>query len=45
LCATHDRGLHDVRPRRVVVLDEGFTRAIRTGLNDEAALAHMREAS
>lgn len=45
LFATHDRSLLDVRPRRVVVLDEGFTRDVRTGLNDDAALDHMREAS
>lgn len=45
LFATHDRSLLDVRPRRVVVLDEGFSRDVRTGLNDDAALAQLREAS
>lgn len=45
LFATHDRSLLDVRPRRVVVLDEGTTTDIRAGLNDEAAIAKMRHAS
>lgn len=45
LFATHDRSLLDVRPRRVVVLDEGHTRDIRKGLNDDAALDQMQEAS
>ncbi len=40
LFATHDRSLLDVRPRRVVVLDEGTTTDVRTGLNDDAALNH-----
>lgn len=44
LFATHDRSLLDVRPRRVVVLDEGRTTDVRTGLNDEAALARLRVA-
>lgn len=45
LFATHDRSLLDVRPRRVVVLDEGRTTDVRNGLNSDAALAGMREAS
>lgn len=46
LFATHDRSLLDVRPRRVVVLDEGTTTDVRTGLNDDSALAgKMRHAS
>ncbi len=38
LFATHDRSLLDVRPRRVVVLDEGTTTDVRTGLNHDTAL-------
>jgi cell division transport system ATP-binding protein len=45
LFATHDRSLLDIRPRRVVVLDEGRTTDVRAGLNDDAALASMRAAS
>lgn len=42
LFATHDRSLLDIRPRRVVVLDEGRTTDVRTGLNDDAALLRLR---
>ncbi len=45
LFATHDRSLLDVRPRRIVVLDEGRTTDVRAGLGDEAALGQIREAS
>jgi cell division transport system ATP-binding protein len=45
LFATHDRSLLDVRPRRVVVLDEGRTTDVRAGLNDDAAVARLRVAS
>jgi len=45
LFATHDRSLLDVRPRRVVVLDEGRTTDVRAGLNSDAALSQMRAAS
>jgi cell division transport system ATP-binding protein len=45
LFATHDRTLLDVRPRRVVVLDEGCTTDVRAGLGDDSALGRMREAS
>ena len=37
LFATHDRTLLDVRPRRVVVLDEGKALDARNGLDEEAA--------
>ncbi len=45
LFATHDRSLLDVRPRRVVVLDEGCTSDVRTGLCNDAALGDIQEAS
>lgn|GEM_PF-138712 len=41
LFATHDRSLLDIRPRRVVVLDEGRATDVRSGLNDEAALVRL----
>ncbi len=44
LFATHDRSLLDVRPRRIVVLDEGRTSDVRAGLNDDDALERMRVA-
>lgn len=45
LFATHDRSLLDIRPRRIVVLDEGRTSDIRAGLNTDDALSRMRVAS
>lgn len=42
--ATHDRSLLDVRPRRVVVLDEGRATDIRDGLNDDAAVERLKVA-
>jgi cell division transport system ATP-binding protein len=45
LFATHDRSLLDVRPRRIVVLDEGRTTDVAAGLNDDAARSRLREAS
>ncbi len=44
LFATHDRSLLDIRARRVVVLDEGRTTDIRTGLNDDAAIGRLQVA-
>jgi cell division transport system ATP-binding protein len=44
LFATHDRSLLDVRPRRVVVLDEGRATDIRDGLNDDAAVERLKVA-
>ena len=44
LFATHDRSLLDVRPRRVVVLDEGRATDIRHGLNDDAAVERLKVA-
>jgi cell division transport system ATP-binding protein len=41
LFATHDRTLLDVRPRRVVVLDEGRAFDAPRGLDDEASLASL----
>jgi cell division transport system ATP-binding protein len=41
LFATHDRSLLDIRPRRVVVLDEGRATDVRSGLNDDAALIRL----
>jgi cell division transport system ATP-binding protein len=41
LFATHDRSLLDIRPRRVVVLDEGRTSDVTTGLQDESALHRL----
>jgi cell division transport system ATP-binding protein len=45
LFATHDRSLLDIRPRRIVVLDEGRSSDIRAGLNTDDALSRMRVAS
>jgi cell division transport system ATP-binding protein len=44
LFATHDRTLLDVRPRRVVVLDEGRTTDVEAGLNDDAAVRRLQVA-
>lgn len=44
LFATHDRSLLDVRPRRVVVLDEGRATDVRDGLNDDAAVERLKVA-
>lgn len=38
LFATHDRSLLDVRPRRVVVLDEGRAHDVRQGLSEETSV-------
>jgi cell division transport system ATP-binding protein len=47
LFATHDRTLLDVRPRRVVVLDEGKATDVKAGLmvNDAPAAAYSFEAT
>jgi len=44
LFATHDRTLLDVRPRRVVVLDEGQALDVQNGLDDGAALSGLQVA-
>jgi len=44
LFATHDRSLLDVRPRRVVVLDEGKATDVPNGLDDVAELVGRRVA-
>jgi cell division transport system ATP-binding protein len=44
LFATHDRSLLDVRPRRVVVLDEGKATDVPNGLDDAAELTGRRVA-
>ena len=44
LFATHDRSLLDIRPRRVVVLDEGKATDVPHGLDDAAALVGKRVA-
>jgi cell division transport system ATP-binding protein len=44
LFATHDRSLLDVRPRRIVVLDEGKTTDVRHGLNEDAAVERLKVA-
>jgi cell division transport system ATP-binding protein len=44
LFATHDRSLLDVRPRRVVVLDEGKATDVPNGLDDVAGLVGRRVA-
>jgi len=44
LFATHDRSLLDVRPRRVVVLDEGKATDVPNGLDDAAELVGRRVA-
>jgi cell division transport system ATP-binding protein len=36
LFATHDRSLLDVRPRRVVILDEGKATDVPAGLQEDA---------
>jgi cell division transport system ATP-binding protein len=43
LFATHDRTLLDVRPRRVVVLDEGKALDARDGLDEEAAPGSLHQ--
>jgi len=44
LFATHDRSLLEVRPRRVVVLDEGKATDVPNGLDDAAELVGRRVA-
>jgi cell division transport system ATP-binding protein len=44
LFATHDRTLLDVRPRRVVVLDEGKATDVPGGLDQAADLMDLRVA-
>jgi cell division transport system ATP-binding protein len=44
LFATHDRSLLDVRPRRVVVLDEGKATDVLNGLDEAAELVGRRVA-
>ena len=44
LFATHDRSLLDVRPRRVVVLDEGKATDVPNGLDAAAQLVGRRVA-
>jgi putative ABC transport system ATP-binding protein len=44
LFATHDRSLLDVRPRRVVVLDEGKATDVPHGLDEAGELAGLRVA-
>jgi cell division transport system ATP-binding protein len=44
LFATHDRSLLDVRPRRVVVLDEGKATDVPDGLDGAADLLGLRVA-
>src|SRR5690606_37131539 len=44
LFATHDRSLLDIRPRRILVLDEGRTSEVHAGLNNDEALSRMRVA-
>jgi cell division transport system ATP-binding protein len=44
LFATHDRSLLDVRPRRVVVLDEGKAMDVPNGLEGAAELVGLRVA-
>ena len=44
LFATHDRSLLDVRPRRVVVLDEGKATDVPNGLDEAAELPGRRVA-
>jgi cell division transport system ATP-binding protein len=45
LFATHDRSLLDIRPRRILVLDEGRTSEVHAGLNNDEAVSRMRAAS
>jgi cell division transport system ATP-binding protein len=44
LFATHDRSLLDIRPRRVVVLDEGKAVDVPDGLDAAADLDSLRVA-
>ncbi len=44
LFATHDRSLLDIRPRRIVVLDEGRVTDVKMGLNDEGAIERLQVA-
>jgi cell division transport system ATP-binding protein len=44
LFATHDRSLLDIRPRRVVVLDEGKATDVPGGLDQAAGLEDLRVA-
>ncbi len=44
LFATHDRSLLDVRPRRIVVLDEGRVTDVANGLASEEAISKLRVA-
>ena len=44
LFATHDRSLLDIRPRRVVVLDEGKATDVPGGLDEAAGLVGLRVA-
>lgn len=39
--ATHDRSLLDIRPRRVMVLDEGRVTDVMNGLNNDDAVARL----
>jgi cell division transport system ATP-binding protein len=44
LFATHDRSLLDIRPRRIVVLDEGRVTDVAQGLASEEAISKLRVA-
>ncbi len=44
LFATHDRSLLDVRPRRIVVLDEGRATDVPNGLDEAAGLVDLQVA-
>jgi cell division transport system ATP-binding protein len=44
LFATHDRTLLDVRPRRVVVLDDGKATDVPNGLGDGGAASGFADA-
>jgi cell division transport system ATP-binding protein len=44
LFATHDRSLLDVRPRRIVVLDEGRVTDVKMGLNSDGAVERLQVA-
>ncbi len=41
--ATHDRSLLDIRPRRVMVLDEGRVTDVSDGLNNDEAVARLHQ--
>ena len=41
--ATHDRSLLDIRPRRVMVLDEGRVTDVIDGLNNDDAVARLHQ--